>query len=205
MDGVDSKTLEALGGKVTKLTVQSGRKLTDGNWGSIDASFVFEIEVSPDTDPAALAIAGYEFAKGLANQTVVADGMALQAQNAGKTGSAKAQEGPQKPSGAAQYQKAPQEPTRVPAGAEDKEFRIVDAEYYEVEVGADNIRKAKVFGGPYKKFGVRCYPEPLEQLGVDLATLEAGKFAMPDGIVRMKVLLNEQGNPKKVWQLLPAA
>jgi uncharacterized protein Veg len=201
MDAVDSKTLEALGGKVTKLTVQSGRKLTDGNWGSLEASFVFEIEVSPDTDPAALAIAGYEFAKALVNQTVVADGMALQAQNAGKTGSKQAQEAPQKASGAAGYQKAHQEPTRTPAGAEDKEFRTVDAEYFEVEVGADNIRKAKVFGGPYKKFGVRCYPEPLEAVGIDVAILEAGKFAMPDGFTKMKVVLNEQGNPKKVWSL----
>ena len=199
MDAVDVKTLEALGGRVSKITVNSGRKLTDGNWGSIEGSFVFEIEASPDADPAALALAGYEYAKALVNQTVVADGMALQAQNVGKAGSKQVPEAPQKAPGAAQYQKAPQEPTRTPAGAEDKEFRTVDAEYFEVEVGADNIRKAKVFGGPYKKFGVRCYPEPLEAVGIDVAILEAGKFAMPEGFTKMKVVLNEQGNPKKVW------
>lgn len=98
-----------------------------------------------------------------------------------------------------EIQPAPVEQTRVSVDDDGKEYKTIEVDHFEITVGSDNIRTCKVFGGPYKKFGVRCWPEPLEGVGIKLDILEAGKFMLPPGYTKAKVLMVDD-KPKKVWK-----
>jgi hypothetical protein len=176
-------------GTPSKLEVHISRKLSDGDYGSFEVSALLALDLPPDANleeafdaadtwlTAAVAGSVREKQENIAKQKPVA---------------------PEAPV-AQVVQQAPVAEIRTPVTDGGEEYRTIDVEFFEVSVDANNVRVCKVHGGPYKKYAVRCWPEPLEAVGIKLETLEAGKFSLPPEYKSAKVLMAE-GKPRKVWK-----
>ena len=187
-------------GTVTSIRVAVSRKMGDGDYGSygVDAAVEVALPVGANVADAfdawdawltasvgaSMKEKGELIAKNKPAPKDIAQQLTESAEAANKIVSA--------------IQAAPVAEIRTPVTDSGDEYRMIEVDYFEVSVDANNIRVCKVHGGPYKKFGVRCWPEPLEGIGIKLETLEAGKFSLPDGYKQAKVLMVE-GKPKKVW------
>ena len=191
-------------GTPTALSVRVSRKLSDQDFGSFEVSAELAVNLAPDADLSATfdevdtwltaAVAGSvrEKQANIAKQ---------QAAKAPPPGTVLAQSVDFTGGVVQVVQPAPVAEIRTPVTDAGDEYRVIEVDYFEVSVDANNVRVCKVHGGPYKKFGVRCWPEPLEAVGIKLETLEAGKFSLPPEYKQAKVLMAD-GKPKKVWAFI---
>ena len=188
-------------GTPTALSVRVSRKLNDGDYGSFEVAAELTLSLPAGVNleeefggvdswlTAAVAGSVREKQANIAKQK-------LPAPLAGVTPENIHAEVPVAP-----IRPAPVAEIRKPVTDDGAEYRVIDVDYFEVAVDANNVRVCKVHGGPYKKWGVRCWPEPLEAAGIKLETLEAGKFSLPEGYKQAKVLM-EGEKPRKVWAFI---
>jgi hypothetical protein len=175
-------------GTPSRLEVHVSRKLSDGDYGSFEVGAMLALDLPPD--------ANLEDAFDAADTWLtssVAASVREKKENIAK------QKPAELPNPAEVVQAAPVAEIRTPVAEEGQEYRTIDVDFFEVSVDANNVRVCKVHGGPYKKYGVRCWPEPLEAIGIKLETLEAGKFSLPPEYKKAKVLMADD-KPRKVWR-----
>ena len=188
---MDAETLKALGAKVRGISVTYSRKIWGDIGGSLGAEIGLEADVNDAADYEAVANALYESAKNLA-----ADNMkpALEAMQ-------KVRDVPQPKQEAYMLPSEPPglpEPERVQVDDSGAEYKTFECDHFTVHE-MDGKRSAKIFGGAYKKFGVRAYPEVMATAGVDIVACNTGvEYKMPKGITQAVAILNDKGNPAKV-------
>ena len=177
-------------GTVTSIRVAVSRKMGDGDYGSYGVDAAVEVAVPVGANPQDVVDAWDAWLTVFVGTSMKEKGELVAKHKPEVAESSKPE-----------VQPAPVAEVRTPVTDSGDEYRIIDVDYFEVSVDSNNIRVCKVHGGPYKKFGVRCWPEPLEAVGIKLETLEAGKFSIPEGYKQAKVLMVE-GKPKKVWSFI---
>jgi hypothetical protein len=189
---MDAKTLESIGAKVTSVRVEYNRKIGDGDFGSIGASMAAEVNILEGSDPDAISKALYDYCRG-----VVADGMkpAVEAVEKRKQPAAIPQPPDEEPEA---IPVGLPEPVRVPVDDAGGECETFDVTHFNVHE-QDGRRSAKVFGGKYTKYGVTCWPEVMEGIGVNIKAVNLGTdYKLPGGLKKAVVQLNEKGKPQKV-------
>lgn len=204
---MDAKTLKELGGTVHKVFVPFAGKLWGGGQ-SVGGDWGFEMYVAPDSDPEKVSVTAYEYLRQIAHHAVAKDLEKFKAETA-----AKAAAPPSTPRPPAAAKPHPPEPTRVPLDESGEETTILEnptIAHVILEGGMDSVR---VFGGNWTKFGVKCYPEPLEAAkitdwkewpvckGGKAGYETEGRYALPEGFT--KVIVAMKGDkPDKVWKFL---
>lgn len=102
------------------------------------------------------------------------------------------------------------QPAQQGTPMQQRESTGTDA-WYDVEAsttGVFKLEKAgdnpafKVFGkaneGDWTKYGVRCWREPIEELGIDITKLEVDtEYALPENVTGMVVLYDPKGGRKE--------
>ena len=106
----------------------------------------------------------------------------------------------------AQAASAPAPAPRAPqaAGETIRIFPVEDFHSMKLAPTESGVLRVRCRIGPFVQFGVDCWPEPLEQAGVDPKTMELGKeYGAPEGTteiqVRMKAAVGDKKpNPDRV-------
>ena len=185
-------------GTPTALSVRVSRKLNDGDYGSFEVAAELSLGLPADANLEEAFDAADAWLTAAVAGSVREKQASIAKQQADWQTRHVATETPVVAAMGGTVQPAPVAEIRTPVEG-DAEYRVIDVDYFEVSVDANNVRVCKVHGGPYKKYGVRCWPEPLDAIGIKLETLEAGKFSLPDGYVKARILMAED-KPKKVWR-----
>ena len=159
------------GAIVSKVVVTSGKKLSNGAYGSDEAALVLEAVLAPDAnvDEVVLALQAYcdaYCAKALARPLeAVRQQVAMQETADAVVASVTA---PAK------------EPTRTKLDDSGNEYEYIKVAGLAVQFTPGGKKVGKIKGGPYVKHGVNAWPEILATVGIKLDALDAGDYVLPE-------------------------
>ena len=168
-DSLEGDEMNAIPGAiVSKVVVTSGKKLSNGAYGSDEAALVLEATLAPDAnvDEVVLALQAYCDAycsKALVNPIEAMRERAMLAPDVVVNLAAPAKE-----------------PTRTKLDDSGNEFEYIKVSGLTVQFTPGGKKVGKIKGGPYVKHGVNAWPEILATVGIKLDTLDAGDYVLPE-------------------------
>lgn len=214
---MDAKTLEALGGKVRKVTIPYSRKVWSDKKGSVGSEPAAEVDIGADADADAVVDATYEWLKEIVKRNIGAvmrevlepqQAVAVTAEQAAAEPILFPSEEPSVPFGPPPPPPAPVPLAAVLAPVAEVEIVTLDAPTC-AHIFEGGEHRFKVFGGAWKKFGVSAYPEvlamynivgwetwPVCKIGRTGAEPE-NRFALPGGFQKVKVEVKDN-KPQRV-------
>jgi len=201
---MDAKTVESLGGKITKVIVSYDRKVWRDKKGSVGGSVSAEVSVGTDADADAVVNAVYDWLKEAHKrntEAVMRDVIQSDAESS-------PEQPPLPPPAPASSPTAAPVPPPAPAPASEVNIVTLDAPTC-AHVFDQGEHRFKVFGGAWKKFGVSAYPEVLAMYNIvgweswpickiSRAGAEPlNHFALPGGFQRVEVEVKDN-KPQRV-------
>ena len=217
---MDAKTLAEIGAVVTsfeeEFEASASVELSDGYWRSSGGKYRVSFRIVDGADADAAIRAGHEYVKALFAET---RGQEIKELIALKP-APQAPQKPQEPPSAPKTAPGAPEPVRVPLDASGNETLVlpISGVAHTLTQNGDDI--LKVFGKTAEynceKYGVTCWPEPLDAAGVegwkDWPVCKGGaqgyaqenRFQMPGGLTQAIVALGPNKNGKIVPQKVTA-
>ena len=194
---MDEKVVSKLSGRITEVSVNISRKVTDNAYGSFEASFGETRSLAPDVDSAVVYREMYAGVMGKIDAAVEKFQSELGNTETTIKDAPPPKDAPKIPFPKEQMLPSPETETYVAVDEAGNELEKVKVDSIEIMFAKSGNKYGRVKGGKYTKSGVAVFGRTLAEapLEWDIDTLDVGLYDVPEGLTALIKMGTYQGKP----------